>query len=62
VTTNKDIVEKGSGLFAIQKIIEIGCCFIAMYAVWPLLKDENKEIEWNNRQNNIGSDDQNYDK
>lgn len=58
------IVEYGNGFFAIQKTIEISCCFIAMYAVWPLLKDENKEIEWNNRQNNRGGteDHQNYDK
>jgi biotin transporter BioY len=52
ITTDKEFVENieyGSVFFIVQKTLELACCAIAMIAIWPLLKEETKEIEWNSK-------------
>ena len=53
VTTNQVVIEEknyGKEFFIVQKSLELFCCVIAMLAIWKLLKDETKEIEWSNKQ------------
>jgi hypothetical protein len=53
VTTNQEVIEEeeyGKEFFIVQKSLELICCVIAMVAIWKLLKDETKEIEWNSKQ------------
>jgi hypothetical protein len=55
VTTNQEVIEEeeyGREFFIVQKCLELSCCLIAMLAIWKLLKDETKEIEWNSKQHN----------
>jgi hypothetical protein len=42
----------GRTKYIIQKLLELSCCIIAMIAIWKLLKEENKEIEWNKKHQN----------
>lgn len=53
VTTNQEVIEEeeyGKEFFIVQKSLELFCCVIAMVAIWKLLKDETKEIEWSSKQ------------
>ena len=53
MTTNQVVIEEknyGKEFFIVQKSLELFCCVIAMLAIWKLLKDETKEIEWSNKQ------------
>jgi hypothetical protein len=48
VTTNEYIRKLGkTGLviFAIQDILEMSCCIIAMAAIWKIVVEERREIE-----------------
>jgi len=48
VTTNETIRKEGkTGLviFAIQDILEMSCCIIAMATIWKIVKEERREIE-----------------
>lgn len=53
MTTNQEVIEEeeyGKEFFIVQKSLELFCCVIAMVAIWKLLKDETKEIEWSSKQ------------
>lgn len=59
VTTNQQVIEEesyGKEFFIVQKSLELFCCVIAMLAIWKLLKDETKEIEWSSRQHHDHND------
>ena len=51
----------GKERFIVQKLLELLCCIIAMLAIWQLLKDETKEIEWSNKQHGNGHNSQIFD-
>ena len=51
----------GKEFFIVQKSLELFCCVIAMLAIWKLLKDETKEIEWSNKQDGNGHNSQIFD-
>jgi hypothetical protein len=42
----------GKTKYIVQKLIELACCIVAMIAIWKLLKEETKEIEWNKKHQN----------
>jgi hypothetical protein len=51
VTTNQVVIEEksyGKEFLIVHKSLELFCSVIAMLAIWQLLKDETKEIEWSN--------------